>query len=303
MVLSIPCTTLDKQSRTIIPNSPPLSPPGILPVSFRELTASPDFPLPDEIPFSTPLARHGALALITAGPVANNVLQPPAAPRKSIDIEKARHLIGRSSASPSATVTQKPRAIGGRLWKGGDLVELARIAVDRRPFLAPHGRKGPTCTEVRNDLVEKQGVRLESITGPVIQHKMEGLVHYKKDPDSVDKEVKAIASILKGNSYDITIQAILERLETQYDEAKDKSEAAKEKLRKKAEDDQIGGEEIRDASMRGLVKKHNINKCQQPSTSASTSTSQGGNTTEESDSESKPSSISKRPAKRRRLNS
>ncbi|KAJ7600238.1 hypothetical protein C8J56DRAFT_1073011 [Mycena floridula] len=269
--------TGQEQSRTIIPNSPPPSPPGILPTLFRDLTASPNFPPPDEIPFSTPLAHRGALASITAGPVANNlVLQPLTAPRKSIDIEKARHLVGQSSASPTATVTQKPRAI-----------------VDRRPFLAPHGRKGPTWTGVRNDLVKKQGARLECITGAVIQHKMEGLVHYKKDPDSVDKEVKTIAKVLKSNSYDITIQAILERLETQYDEAKDKSEAAKEKLRKKAEDDQIGGEEIRNASKRGLVKKHQ---------QALTSTSQGGTTTEESDSESKPSS-SKHPAKCRRLNS
>ncbi|KAJ7910208.1 hypothetical protein B0H13DRAFT_2329631 [Mycena leptocephala] len=53
----------------------------------------------------------------------------------------------------------------------------------------------------------------------------------------------------------ITIGALLERLETQYDESKDKSDDAKVKLKSKQDADCEGGEAIRRASMQTLHHK------------------------------------------------
>ncbi|KAJ7754270.1 hypothetical protein B0H14DRAFT_3512618 [Mycena olivaceomarginata] len=80
----------------------------------------------------------------------------------------------------------------------------------------------------------------KTISAASVQHKAEALVLYKKNLSNV---------ISEGTSASITIRALLECLETQFDAAKDKSDNAKAKLKKKNNEDREGGESICQASM------------------------------------------------------
>ncbi|KAJ7170970.1 hypothetical protein C8R46DRAFT_1261868 [Mycena filopes] len=139
-----------------------------------------------------------------------------------------------------------------RKFTGEDLIMVVRATVDVNPFLAPHGQKGHAWERVVIALAE-QNFRHDTISAASVQHKAEALISYKKNPSGKHKNLANI--IGEGTSASITIGALLERLETQHDEAKDKSDEAKAKLKKKADEDNEGGEAIRQASMRTLRKR------------------------------------------------
>ncbi|KAJ6631093.1 hypothetical protein B0H10DRAFT_2183575 [Mycena sp. CBHHK59/15] len=92
--------------------------------------------------------------------------------------------------------------------------------LDMNPFLAPHGQKGPAWQQVCDDLI-KQNFCHKTISAASLQHKVEALVSYKKDPNGKHKNLSNI--IREGTSASITIGVLLERLETQYDASKDKT--------------------------------------------------------------------------------
>ncbi|KAJ7788479.1 hypothetical protein B0H14DRAFT_3504174 [Mycena olivaceomarginata] len=87
----------------------------------------------------------------------------------------------------------------------------------------------------------------KTISAASVQHKAEALVLYKKTPTGNHKNLSNVIS--EGTSASITIRALLECLETQFDAAKDKSDNAKAKLKKKNNEDREGGESICQASM------------------------------------------------------
>ncbi|KAF8215444.1 hypothetical protein K438DRAFT_1801264 [Mycena galopus ATCC 62051] len=97
-----------------------------------------------------------------------------------------------------------------------------------------------------------------TISAASAQHKAESLVGYKKNPNGKHKNLSNI--IGEGTSASITIGALLEALETQYDAAKDKSEEGKAKLKKKNDEDREGGDSLREASMNTFRKRKRTQK-------------------------------------------
>ncbi|KAK7039744.1 hypothetical protein R3P38DRAFT_2514352, partial [Favolaschia claudopus] len=124
--------------------------------------------------------------------------------------------------------------------------------IDVDPFTAPHGQKAVSWQQVVDNLAE-QGFRHTTISAASIQHKVEAMISFKKNPNGKHKNLANI--IGEGTSASITIAALLERLETNFDAAKDKSDEAKAKLKKKNDEDRDGGEAIRQASLRAGRKR------------------------------------------------
>ncbi|KAJ7600444.1 hypothetical protein C8J56DRAFT_1038078 [Mycena floridula] len=223
--------------------------------TLRDLTLSPELDRalpPVHALFPKPLPEtRTPLSSIKVD--ANFGVTPPSvltAPQKKGVDDETRKLIGQSYSKPgdnfSPSVTHKARkfpspAVGGKgIFHGPVLIELCRIAIGHNIYMTPHGQKSAAWEAVKNDLLKSQ---------------VDGLVAYKKDPDSQDTHAKSVASTLKDGGYEITIQSIVKGLETQYDEAKYKSDGAKEIAKKKQEEDEAGGELIRNASMRKFIKR------------------------------------------------
>ncbi|KAF9074871.1 hypothetical protein BDP27DRAFT_1359116 [Rhodocollybia butyracea] len=204
--------------------------------------------------FLPPISRSMTPVTMAGGSVTRTPLVSSPSRKWNVDIEQARCQIGNSAA---AAKPLKPTAqVGERRFSGADLVETARQAVETNPFLAPHGQKGKVWQELTDRLVANPAFRLKNIESSSIRSKVMGLVAYKKNPASTTREVRAIANILdKNESYKITIAALLERLETQNDDAEHKSEEQKAALKQKQDEDNEGGAMIREASMRTFVKK------------------------------------------------
>ncbi|KAJ7042822.1 hypothetical protein C8F04DRAFT_1175925 [Mycena alexandri] len=139
-------------------------------------------------------------------------------------------------------------------YTGPRLIILARAAVDAQPFLAAHGEKGSSWQSVVNIMKLDKEFRNTSLTANSVQHKAEALVAFKKNPNA--QKSKKLSSIIgQGTSSGIIIGALLERLEEQYDSAKDKSDDAKAKIKKKNDEDREGGNAIREASMKTFRKR------------------------------------------------
>ncbi|KAJ7752348.1 hypothetical protein B0H16DRAFT_1837467 [Mycena metata] len=99
--------------------------------------------------------------------------------------------------------------------------------------------------------------RHHGMTASTMQNKCESLVGFKKTPG--DPKYKTLAKLIGNNTSEaITIGALLERMEIQYDEAKDKSDEAKAVIKKKNDEDREGGEAIRQASMRTMCRKRSL---------------------------------------------
>ncbi|KAK7037048.1 hypothetical protein R3P38DRAFT_3183103 [Favolaschia claudopus] len=116
-----------------------------------------------------------------------------------------------------------------KAFNGDDLIMVARAAIDINPFTAPHGQKAVSWQQVV-DLLDEQNFRHKTISAASIQHTVEAMISFKKNPHGKDKNLANI--IGEGTSASITIGALLERLENNFDAAKGKSDEAKAKLKK-----------------------------------------------------------------------
>ncbi|KAJ7619954.1 hypothetical protein DFH06DRAFT_1234511 [Mycena polygramma] len=212
-----------------------------------------------------PLAGSGGAANLPQGPLPSLHARVPA----TDDVRKA---IGKSGA---AKPKPKPKPKRGRRDEGEQedvesddendpnrtvytadrLVTLASTAVDLKPFLAPHRSKGATWQALVDKLkADDEVFRNSTISAASVQHKVETLVAFKKNKNP--KKYRQLANIIgKGAGVRVTIGALLERLEQDYDEAKGKSDEAKAKIKKKNDEDRDGGEAIRQASMKTLGKR------------------------------------------------
>ncbi|KAJ6468104.1 hypothetical protein C8R47DRAFT_1223396 [Mycena vitilis] len=169
--------------------------------------------------------------------------------------EKVKRPLGRPrKQKENASPTDESDAVPGRrhTYNGDDHVAIARVVVDMNPWIAQHGQKGVIWQRCVEKLLAL-GFRHNNINATTLQHKCEALISYKKDPQGKNKK---LANILgDGKSAGILIAALLERMETQYDEAKDKGDDAKAKAQAKHDADKEGGEAIRRASMQTLRKR------------------------------------------------
>ncbi|KAJ7867697.1 hypothetical protein B0H14DRAFT_332227 [Mycena olivaceomarginata] len=152
--------------------------------------------------------------------------------------------------SPSAVATDNSTSTRAQ-YSGDDLILITREVVNVNPFIAAYGQKGVSWQQIADNL-EERGFR-HKITAATVQHKAEALISYKKDPNGKNKNLAKV--IGEGTSASIIIGALLERMETQYDESKDKSDDAKAKLKAKQDADRVGGEAIRRASMQTMRKR------------------------------------------------
>jgi hypothetical protein len=155
-------------------------------VPNRDFSSSPDPPSVSEILESC--TRRTPFLTVSAAKVNYNTASfiPPAAPQKnlkskSLDTDK---IFEKSAAIPS-TPTPKARGSqekpGDKTFTGEDLLQLTRLSVTHKPFFVKHGGKKKVWTQILNELVQtRPGSKLEKLSYGVIQHKVEGLVAYKK---------------------------------------------------------------------------------------------------------------------------
>ncbi|KAJ7169492.1 hypothetical protein C8R46DRAFT_1217184 [Mycena filopes] len=197
--------------------------------------------------------------------------------------------------SPAKPATKQGRQPGERpetakpgrpVINGEGLLQLGRAIVTLQPFLAP--QVGKAWKAVKEHLREK-GFPFD-VQPTTLQSKGKALVAYKKNHEC--DEAKSVASFLQRDDVRIPMGAILEQIETQWEEAQGKSDEAKDKTKKKNEDNREAGEHIRRAATRGRGRKHA--RSPTPADSDSSNTSPSASPTAE-DSDGEPQS------KRRRL--
>ncbi|KAK6984321.1 hypothetical protein R3P38DRAFT_2576127 [Favolaschia claudopus] len=205
-------------------------------------------------------------------PVAQSALNMPRGPMPSAQAraripvtDEVRRAIGRSGAGGKKRgreEREKENQVGdgdggsdaeegGKVKKGGkrvrfdasDLIHITRVVVDLQPYLARHNEKGKTWALVVSTLLEQDFPHKDISAGSVTNNL------YSKEPAKNPQ----IANIIgEDTSASIVIAALLERLETQYDQAKNKSDSAKAKIKQKNDEDRKGGESIRNNSMKTL---------------------------------------------------
>ncbi|KAJ7240707.1 hypothetical protein C8J57DRAFT_1370527 [Mycena rebaudengoi] len=115
------------------------------------------------------------------------------------------------------------------MYSGDDLIAIARAVVDVNPYIAPYGKKGLAWQEIAETLRNQRNFHHKSINATTVQHKADALLSYKKDPQGNAKNLAKV--IGDGKSASITIAALLGRMETQHDEAKDKTDEVKAKIK------------------------------------------------------------------------
>ncbi|KAJ7780380.1 hypothetical protein B0H14DRAFT_3507610 [Mycena olivaceomarginata] len=238
-----PSDPLPTHSSTCPPYPPKLlrSPPRL---SYATSTHSPLSPGSD-IAFQYPPARSDDFRI--------------AADRKrGVINDKTCRAIGNSGANkenPAAAddASSKP---GKSRYNGDDLIGFARACVDVNPWLAAHGKKALAWEETLDVASKQNGFRHANMSASTLQHKCEAMIGFKKDPKGKNKNLAKVIGV--GTSAAITIAALLERMETQYDEAKDKSDDVKAVIKKKNDTDREGGEAIRQTSLCGMRRKRSL---------------------------------------------
>ncbi|KAJ3780581.1 hypothetical protein GGU10DRAFT_337053 [Lentinula aff. detonsa] len=183
------------------------------------------------------------------------------------------HIISQGPASPLKPVTSVPSSPGKenegiknttktkkrQSWTGADLIALARAVLEKEPFVQPHRKKGKVWDDIKEILVAEKSITANT-HATAVQHKAESLVSYWKNPKSTDGRIKSIAKIFKDRpAYKITIAALMDGIDNQWDRGRNESEAVKEKNQKKKDEDTEGGEAIRHASLRTMgLRKHQM---------------------------------------------
>ncbi|KAK7057100.1 hypothetical protein R3P38DRAFT_3168611 [Favolaschia claudopus] len=223
------------------------------------------------------LNKRGTEQSRSLAPVAQSALNMPRGPMPSAQAraripvtDEVRRAIGRSGAGGKKRGREEREKENqvrdgdggsdaeecGKGKKGGkrvrfdasDLIHITRVVVDLQPYLARHNEKSKTWALVVSTLLE-QDFPHKDISAGTIHDKADALVAFKKEPAKNPQIANVIG---EDTSASIVIAALLERLETQYDQAKNKSDSAKAKIKKKNDEDRKGGESIRNNSMKTL---------------------------------------------------
>ncbi|KAJ3509511.1 hypothetical protein NLJ89_g5190 [Agrocybe chaxingu] len=201
---------------------------------------------------------------------------------------------------PAKKREETKSAVGGGRKKltAQDLILIARAVIEKMPFLEGHGNRTAAWQNINNEL-QANGLSCQ-ITADRLRQKAEAL-----NRESSDDKVRAIANTLKNTTDEIAISALLDRMESQWDEAKDASDSKKAQIKKKHEEDRLGGEAIRRASMSGLKRKRahrdreDSDDDTQPDSTAGVTPSGSQSTLDNDDDDSKPQSKRRRSMDRR----
>ncbi|KAJ3830923.1 hypothetical protein F5878DRAFT_648105, partial [Lentinula raphanica] len=235
--------TLLPASESPSPNLSPLELPPRQPTPrMRPLINVGDFNQPTPTTRLPPLSNISPercqtpdIAVSPAGSPSKPITEPPPSPGKENEGIK----------EPSKTKKRQQ-------WTGSDLIALARAVLEKEPYVQPHGKKGKVWSEIKDILVAEKSVTSDT-NATAVQHKAESLVSYWKNPKSSDKGIKTIAKVFdKRPGYKITIAALMDGVESQWDRGKSESKVVKEKNQKKKDEDTEGGEAIRRASLQTM---------------------------------------------------
>ncbi|KAJ7059122.1 hypothetical protein C8F01DRAFT_1232213 [Mycena amicta] len=203
----------------------------------------------DDLPFNpSPLAemlreqyvaQHmpGYMAAVAAGRLSV---------QKRVKEEEGMHRVGKENKhGPSVA------AKGSRIdWNATLYLKATRIVNVEQPWLAAHGKKAGAWDDCAALFNHATGL---SVAGQLLRTKMEAIVGWKKNPNGKYKSLGPVVASGVGDA--ITLGAQMEAMETQFDQAKDKSDDAKMKIKQKNDQDKSGGDEIRQVSMQGLRKR------------------------------------------------
>ncbi|KAJ7639852.1 hypothetical protein DFH06DRAFT_1335115 [Mycena polygramma] len=209
-----------------------------------------------------PLAGTGRAANLPRGPMPSHHTRVPLT-------DEVRKSIGRSSAAGKKgkkRVEEEADEVvevedsdsdenenGGRTeYDGPRLLKAAGAAVDQQPYLAPYRGKGAAWQRVVVQMKKQKVFRGCNISAASVKQKVDSLVKFKKN-GCKDEKLKSLLGT--GDADAVTMGALLEQLEAQYDAAKNKSDSAKAQIKKKNDEDKAGGEAIRQASMKTLGKR------------------------------------------------
>ncbi|KAF7978532.1 hypothetical protein HWV62_45426 [Athelia sp. TMB] len=217
------------------PFPPPDAPAATQPIAFRHASAG----LP-------PVAATIAPARIrSATPIVVDT-QPntPILPAPSLDDSISD---GAPAYEVSAPVKGRKRAY----YSATELKELIRITIEENPFGAKHGEKGAAWKRV-SQWLKALGYFCKSSV-ETIKHKLMLRIAYQEDPKSYAGSKVAREMTSTGG---IKIAALLDRISEMQNIAATQTEEQKEHTQVKAEQDHIGGEAIRAASMRTRHHKH-----------------------------------------------
>ncbi|THV00464.1 hypothetical protein K435DRAFT_794102 [Dendrothele bispora CBS 962.96] len=131
------------------------------------------------------------------------------------------------------------------------LEALVEVALERKPHLAPHGSKGKVWDEIAAALWDRKLFVGNSVA--TIKAKLQQLVKFHEDPNS--PSCMEIRKEIEGTSTAIKLAALLDRLSESQKTAKKMSDEKKQKTQVKEEEDRVGGEAIRQASVHTLGLK------------------------------------------------
>ncbi|KAJ3978741.1 hypothetical protein F5890DRAFT_1652378 [Lentinula detonsa] len=186
----------------------------------------------------------------------DNVL-PPLSPRSLRFCDLPYTILSSSpspDSSPSKTIPH-PSTLQTQ-----PLTDISGFTVlEKEPFVQPHGKKGKVWDDIKEILVAEKSITADT-HATAVQHKADSLVSYWKNPKSTDGHIKSIAKIFEDRpAYKITIAALMDGIDNQWDRGRNESEAVKEKNQKKKDEDTEGGEAIRHASLRTMgLRKHQM---------------------------------------------
>ncbi|KAJ7050225.1 hypothetical protein C8F01DRAFT_1264308 [Mycena amicta] len=210
----------------------------------------------DDLPFNpSPLAemlreqyraQHmaGYMATVAAGRAAASVGKKTKQQR--VKMEEGVLGAGKENTGDLVVIAKAARVE----WNATRYLKAARIVNVQQPWLAPHGKKAGAWDECAALFNNQNSL---SVSGHLFHMKMEGIIGWKKNPNG---KFKALGSVIASGTGDaIMLGAQMEAMETQFDQAKDKSDDAKVKIQQKNDEDKSGGDEIRRASMQALRKR------------------------------------------------
>ncbi|KAJ6613517.1 hypothetical protein B0H10DRAFT_2222162 [Mycena sp. CBHHK59/15] len=220
-------------------------------------------PTSPSIPFGNTInLPHGAIPSRQAHVLTDQ------APTKTVASDKGN--VGDDENQPVNHSAVKARAVFG----GCHLLALGRAIVLKRPFFAPHKGVGDAWKDINQYLREHSfGLDVKYTT---LQTKAKALIAYKKDPKCDD--TKSVASVIEGDGDTaVLLASVLEAMETQYDDAKDKTDEAKLKLKEKSDEDRIAGNAIRDTSLRARKRQRSPSPTREDDTDDDTSTPRKSN--------------------------
>ncbi|KAJ7134492.1 hypothetical protein C8R44DRAFT_870122 [Mycena epipterygia] len=187
-----------------------------------------------------PPVQPQQFSFINSGPA---VASAPATHRQPlVPVQEPLRIVPERAPRAQPTPLAGTRRNAAQPFTGKELFDILQTAIRVKYFTAKHGEKGAKDKELGAE------IRKLNIMGSdaIFKARIMDMLVYHEDPE---KAPPSIVSAIEGSSYAGTFGAPLDLLMAQKRLYEDKTDAEKDKLRKKADEDKRGGEAIRNASL------------------------------------------------------